>query len=346
MTVAFAETGGSITDVAGLQVGQWHDLQALTGCSVVLCPAGAVGGVDQCGGAPGTRETDLLRPMHLVQKVHAVLLAGGSAFGLDAASGVMRWLEAKGIGFNTGVARVPIVPAAVIFDLDLGRADVRPEAEAGFAACQAATRRPPLEGNAGAGAGASIGKVLGIRSATKSGIGTASAALGGGVVLGALVVVNAFGDLIDPDSGQILAGARPAGLGPLKLGGEGDFADTMKVMDGMVGKAVLRFASGRNTVIGVVATNAALTKETANKLAAMAQDGVARAIRPAHTMLDGDTLFALSTGRRKADLSRLGAHAAEVVQRAILRAVWMAEPAGGLPSARSLREAGNTRMAS
>jgi L-aminopeptidase/D-esterase-like protein len=338
MTVAFVEDDGSITDVPGVEVGQWQDREALTGCSVVLCRSGAVGGLDQRGGAPGTRETDLLRPMHLVQQVHAVLLAGGSAFGLDAASGVMRWLEEQGVGFNAGVARVPIVPAAVIFDLDVGRADVRPKAEMGYAACQAATRRRPQEGNAGAGAGASVGKILGIRSACKSGIGTASVALGGGVVLGALVAVNAFGDVVDPASGEILAGARPVALGPLKVGGQSIFAGTLNVMDGLVGKAVLRFAGAGNTVIGVVATNAALTKESANKLAAMAQDGVARAIRPAHTMLDGDTLFALSTGRRRADLNRLGAHAAEVVQRAILRAVWMAEPAGGLPSARSLYE--------
>lgn len=327
----------AITDVPGIKVGQADDPEALTGCTVVLCEHGAVGGVDQRGGAPGTRETDLLRPMHLVQKVHAVLLAGGSAFGLDAAAGVMRYLEERKVGFDTGVARVPIVPAAILFDLALGRADVRPDAAMGYRACEAATQDPPAEGNAGAGMGASVGKVLGMGGAMKSGLGTASVDLGGGCVVGALVAVNALGDVVDPHTGRILAGARPMKLGPVKLGGEGPFADTLSVMKGFVGKTALRFASRANTVIGVVATNAALTKDEANKVAQMAHDGLARTVRPAHTLFDGDTIFALSTGDKNVDVNIVGAYAAEVMAEAIVRAVLEAKAAGGLPAAADFR---------
>lgn len=323
----------AITDVPGILVGQVQDLEALTGCSVVLCKEGAVGGVDQRGGAPGTRETDLLRPMHLVQKVHAVLLSGGSAFGLDAAGGVMRYLEEAGIGFKTGAANVPIVPAAILYDLGLGDPKIRPDAEMGYQACLAATDDPPAEGNAGAGTGASVGFILGPAGAMKSGIGTASRDLGGGAVVGALVAVNTFGDVIDPLNGEIVAGVRPAKVGPITLGGDGLFADTMEVMKGMVGKTALGFAARANTVIGVVATNARLDKEEANKVAEMAHDGLARTIRPAHTMLDGDTLFALSTGKARVDVNIVGAFAAEAVAEAILRGVRAAEAAGGLPSA-------------
>ena len=323
----------AITDVPGIKVGQAQDPEALTGCTVVLCEDGAVGGVDQRGGAPGTRETDLLRPMHLVQKAHAVLLAGGSAFGLDAATGVVRYLEERGIGFDAQVARVPIVPAAILFDLGLGSARVRPDAEMGYRACAAATSERPQEGNAGAGTGACIGKILGMGGAMKSGIGTAAIDLGGGCVVGALMAVNALGDVVDPASGRILAGVRPAKLGPVHVGGPGPFADTLAIMRGFVGKTALRFASHGNTVIGVVATNAALTKDEANKVAQMAQDGVARAVRPAHTLFDGDTLFALSTGDKKVDANIIGAYAAEVVAQAIVRAVQQAAAAGGLPAA-------------
>jgi L-aminopeptidase/D-esterase-like protein len=323
----------AITDVPGIRVGHADDAQALTGCTVVLCEKGAVGGVDQRGGAPGTRETDLLRPMHLVQKVHAVLLAGGSAFGLDAAGGVMRYLEEHKIGFNAQVARVPIVPAAILFDLGLGDPRVRPDAAMGYRACQQATDRPPAEGNAGAGMGASVGKILGAGGAMKAGLGTASLDLGGGCVVGAIVAVNALGDVIDPGSGRILAGARPTKLGPMKVGGPGPFADTMAVLRGLVGKTALGFASKANTVIGVVATNAGLTKDEANKVAQMAHDGLARAIRPAHTLLDGDTIFALSTGEKKVDVSILGAFAAEALAQAIVRGVLCAQPAGGVPAA-------------
>jgi L-aminopeptidase/D-esterase-like protein len=326
----------AITDVPGIRLGQRQDERSLTGCTVVLCEQGAVAGVDQRGGAPGTRETDLLRPMHLVQRVHAVLLTGGSAFGLEAAAGVVRYLEERRIGFDAGVARVPIVPAAVIFDLNLGRADVRPDAAMAYAACREAGKAPPAEGNAGAGCGASAGKIFGMAGAVKSGLGTASAEIGGGVRIGAVMVVNPLGDVIDPASGTIVAGARPVRRGPIRLGGKGVFADTLQVMRGRAGRAILGLASRGNTVIGVVATNARLTKEQANFVADMAHDGLARVVRPAHTLLDGDTLFALSTGNVRSDVSLVGAFAAEVVSRAILRAVLAATPAGGLPSANSL----------
>ena len=304
----------AITDVPGIRVGHATNREAMTGCTVVLCPKdGAVGGVDQRGGSPGTRETDLLRPMHLVQRVHAVLLAGGSAFGLDAAGGVVHWLEEQGIGYDTGVARVPIVPAAILNDLKVGRADVRPDAAMGYAACQAAGEGPVAEGSVGAGTGCTVGTILGHGRASKAGLGTASVDLGGGLVVGAIVAVNAFGDVVDPRSGQILAGARV-------LRGEG-FADTLATMKGLVGKAISRIGSRNQTVIGVVATNARLTKEGANKVAQMAHDGLARAVRPAHTLFDGDTLFALATGQKQGDVNLVGAFAAEVVAEAIVRAV-------------------------
>jgi L-aminopeptidase/D-esterase-like protein len=326
----------AITDVPGIRVGHADDPSALTGCTVILCEKGAVGGVDQRGGAPGTRETDLLRPMHLVQKVHAVLLAGGSAFGLEAATGVVRFLEERRVGFNVRTARVPIVPAAILFDLGLGRADVRPDAGMGYAACQRASTEPPAQGNAGAGMGATVGKLFGMAGAMKSGIGTASVEVGGGVVVGAIVAVNSLGDVIDPETGEILAGLRPVRLGPLRLGGRARFAQSLKMMRGAAGRTVLRFAARGNTVIGVVATNARLTKEGANKVAEMGQDGVARAIRPAHTMLDGDTLFALSTGRQRADVSVVGAFAAEAVAQAIANAAREAHGVAGIPARREL----------
>jgi L-aminopeptidase/D-esterase-like protein len=266
------------------------------------------------------------------------MLSGGSAFGLDSATGVVRYLEEKGVGFNVQVARVPIVPAAILFDLGVGRSDVRPDAEMGYAACLNASEKRPAEGNAGAGMGATVGKILGPTGAMKSGIGTASIRLGGGAVVGAIVAVNAFGDVIDPTSGEILAGARPTKVGPVSVGGKGTFADTMKVMQSLAGKAVLHFGARGNTVIGAVATNALLNKEQANKVAQMAHDGLARAVRPAHTMLDGDTLFALSTGSKKVDVNVIGAYAAEVVARAIVRAVAYSETVAEIPSARDVLE--------
>lgn len=327
----------SITDIPGIKVGHATDEEAVTGCTVVLCEAGAVGGVDQRGGAPGTRETDALHPMHLVDRVHAIVLSGGSAFGLDSASGVVRYLEEKGVGFDVRLAKVPIVPAAILFDLGIGRADIRPDAEMGYQACLNASQRSPAEGCVGAGTGATVGKILGMSQATKSGIGSASFEIGGGILVGAIAAVNAFGDVIDPGNGRILAGARTLSIPGEMVEAGKEFANTMEVMRSLVGKSILSFGRRGNTVIGVVATNAHLNKEQANKVAQMAQDGLARTIKPAHTMLDGDTIFALSTGRRKADVNHIGAFGAEVFAHAILRAVMAARPMAGLPSCQEIQ---------
>jgi L-aminopeptidase/D-esterase-like protein len=335
----------SITDVPGILAGHAQDDTALTGCTVVLCPKGAVAGVDQRGGAPGTRETDLLRPMHLVRKVHAIVLAGGSAFGLDAAAGAMRWLEERRIGFPSGGVKVPIVSAAILFDLGIGDARVRPDAAMGYAACERASTAPLAEGNAGAGTGCTVGKIFGPAGAMKAGIGGASLDCGGGVIVSALAAVNAFGDVIDPSAGTILAGTRPVGKGLLRIGGRRRFADTLQVMRSPAGRLILGLAEGASTVIGVVATNARLTKEEAGKVAQMAQDGLARAIRPAHTMFDGDTIFALSAGNRKAGVSLVGACAAEAFARAIVRGTLAARAAGGLPAAADLGSAKDTKGA-
>lgn len=321
----------ALTDVPGIEVGHAQDLDALTGVTVVLCRKGAVGGVDVRGSAPGTRETDLLNPLNLVEKVHAITLAGGSAFGLDAASGVMKYLEEQKIGFNTGAGIVPIVPAAILFDLNLGRGGIRPTPEMGYHAAVTANPGVIAEGNVGAGTGATVGKIFGLKSAMKSGIGTASLHIGAGVVVGAIVAVNAFGDVIDPHTGEIIAGARSVEIGAIRLGERGYFANTLELMKSLAGHTVLNFATKANTVIGVVATNAHLTKPEANKMAQMAHDGLARVIRPAHTMLDGDTIFALSTGQKKSDVTTVGAFAAEVFAQACLRAVRSAGSAGGVP---------------
>ncbi len=301
----------SITDVPGIEVGHAQDDEALTGCTVILCRKGAVAGVDVRGGAPGTRETDLLNPINLVEQVHAILLSGGSAFGLDAATGVMRYLEENKIGLDTGPARVPIVPAAILYDLNTGRADVRPDAAMGYRAAAAASPVHRAEGNVGAGTGASVGKMRGMKYAMKSGIGTASVNING-VIIGAIVAVNPIGDVIDPNTGKRIAGMRSA--------------TTLAWMK----RGQTRSAFKSNTVIGVIATNAKLTKAQATKVAQMAQDGLAQTIRPAHTLFDGDTIFALSTGREKADVSTVGAFAAEVMAKAIVRGVKMAASAGGL----------------
>jgi L-aminopeptidase/D-esterase-like protein len=321
---------GSITEVPGIEVGHAQDDAALTGCTVILCRKGAVAGVDVRGSAPGTRETDLLNPINLVKRVHAVLLAGGSAYGLDAASGVMHYLEERKIGFNTGVAKIPIVPAAILFDLAIGNKNVRPNAEMGYKACLAASNAAFAEGNVGAGAGASVGKMFGMALAMKSGLGSASIHVSG-LVVGAIVAVNAFGDVIDPVNGEIVAGLRSGKVGPVRVGSKEYFADTSEMLKKPLGRMVLGFATRSNTVIGAVATNAQLTKAEATKVAQMAHDGLARAIRPAHTMLDGDTFFALSTGNKKADVTSIGTFAAEAMTQAILRAVKLAAPAGGLP---------------
>ena len=316
-----------ITDLPGLRLGNAQDLRAATGCTVLICEAGAVAGVDVRGGAPGTRETDLLRPENLVERVHAVVLAGGSAFGLDSAGGVMAYLEERGIGFDVGVARVPIVTGAVLFDLACGDARVRPGREMGYRACLASEQDLFEEGSAGAGTGATVGKALGLDHAMKGGLG-AFALQAGDLKVGAVVAVNAFGDVVDPATGRIVAGAfrrDPFAF----LGCEA----AMLSQDA----ATNRFAG--NTTLGVVATNAALTKAQAAKVASMAQDGLARTLRPAHTMVDGDTVFALSVGDVAADLSVVGLLAARVVEGAVLRAVRQASSLGGFPCLREARGA-------
>lgn len=320
----------AITDVPGIKVGQYTDLEAATGCTVILCEQGAIGGVEVRGAAPGTRETDLLRPTNLVQTAHAIVLTGGSAFGLDAATGVMKYLEEKEIGFDTRVARVPIVPAAVLFDLAFGNPRVRPDAQSGYQACQAAMNGEVEEGNIGAGTGATVGKILGAPNAMKGGLGTASHALPGGIVVGAIVAVNAVGDVVDPETGRILAGARKP---------DGSFANAIEVLKNGGNLPGWREQPGTNTTIGVIATNAYLTKEQSNKVAQMAHSGLARAIRPSHTMSDGDTIFALSLGRSTdppANTTLIGAVAAEVMATAIVRAVLAAKTLHGLPAAGDL----------
>ncbi|MBA2287154.1 MAG: P1 family peptidase [Ktedonobacteraceae bacterium] len=310
-----------ITDIPGIRVGHDTNLEAGTGCTVILCDTPAVGGVDVRGGAPATRETDLLRPLHMVEHVNAILLTGGSAFGLDAAGGVMRYLEERGIGFDTVVARVPIVPAAAIFDLALGSATVRPDADAGYRACQQASGELVAQGTTGAGTGATVGKMLSPLLAMKGGLGSASMQLADGTLVGALVVVNAIGEIIDPSTQQVLAGTRsPLGNEPLASNPFG------------------------NTTIAVVATNAALRKEWVNKVAQMAHDGLAQAIRPAHTMFDGDTIFALATGAEAPtppgaantaqQVSMIGAAAASTLARAIVKAIRNATELHGVPAAR------------
>jgi L-aminopeptidase/D-esterase-like protein len=313
---------GALTDVPGIVVGHAADAVALTGCTVVLCRAGASGGVAVRGLAPGTRETDLLRPGTLVERAHGVLLSGGSAFGLAAADGVMRYLEEQGVGYDAGVARVPIVPGAVIFDLALGDARVRPDAAMGYAACRAATATEARQGNIGAGMGATVGKIAGMAQAMKAGLGTASLRCGE-LIVAALIVVNALGDVVDPTNGCILAGAREAG-------GQG-LLDTARALRAPARPAESRGMS--NTVIGVVATNARLDVAQANHLAAVAHDGLARVVRPAHTLYDGDTLFALATGAVEASFLVVSALAAEVTALAILNGVLAATSAGGLPAA-------------
>jgi L-aminopeptidase/D-esterase-like protein len=318
---------GSITDVPGIRVGHFTLKTRPTGCTVILCEAGAVAGVDVRGSAPGTRETDLLNPINTVQQVQAVVLSGGSAYGLETATGVMRYLEAQGKGFRIGGGVVPIVPAAILMDLGFGGDfKIRPDAEAGYQACVAATNKAVAQGNTGAGAGATIGKMFGPKFAMKAGVGSASIKVGNtGVVVGAIVAVNAIGDIWNPKTGKIVAGARSED-------GKG-FRDAMGEV--MKGNRVL-VQRGANTTIGVVATNVTLEKVQMAKIAQMAHDGYARAINPAHTTGDGDTIFALSTGTldAKGNHGMIGALAAEAMAQAIVRAATQAETSGGLPGLR------------
>ena len=303
---------GAITDVAGIEVGHFTDPRRPTGCSVVIAREGAVAGVDVSGAAPGTRETDLLAPGNLVEQVHAIMLAGGSAWGLEAATGAVRWLEEHGVGLDVGVGRLPLVPAAVLFDLHVGDMKVRPDAAAGYAACAAATREPPAEGNVGAGAGAVVGKMFGLQHAMKGGVGTASVTVAG-VTVGALIACNAVGDVVDPDTGRPLAGARAANGLTLR--------DTRHAL--LRGEPPHPLLAGSNTTIGVIATDARLTKVQAQRLAVAGHDGLARSINPVHTMSDGDTLFTLATGHvpHHPGMMVLATMAAEAVARATVRAV-------------------------
>lgn len=319
---AAVPTDGGLTDVPGVTVGHFTETRRPTGCTVVLTEDGATCGVDVRGGAPGTRETALLDPVNMVAVVHGVLLAGGSAFGLDAAAGVMRHLEERGRGFVAGPARVPIVPAAILFDLAVGDSRIRPDASAGYAAARAATSGPVAEGSVGAGAGATVGKLWGIELAMKGGVGTASIRLGSGLVVAALVAVNAVGDVVDPADGRLVAGAR-----------SGDGRRLRGSMRALIAGEVPPALAASNTTLGVVATNASLTKAQATRVATMAHDGLARTIQPVHTPWDGDTVFALGTGRMQAPELLVGALAAEVTARAILRAVRLARGLPGLPSA-------------
>jgi L-aminopeptidase/D-esterase-like protein len=320
---------GRITDVGGIRVGHFTDTRRPTGCTVVLFDRGAVGGVDVRGSAPGTRETDLLNPINTVEQVNGILLTGGSAFGLDAATGVMNYLEAHGRGFHMGAIVVPIVPAAVLYDLSVGGdPKIRPDAQAGYTACENAISTNVPEGSVGAGAGATVGKMFGLRYAMKGGIGTASLQVGDSdLVVGAIVAVNAVGDVIDRKTGRILAGARTDdGTG---------YADTIAQL---VAGATLHARAGQNSTIGIVATNARLNKTQATKMAQMAHDGMARTINPVHSMMDGDTIFAAATGTSTAaaDMTTIGAVAAEVMANAVERAVLTATGIPNYPAHRDM----------
>jgi L-aminopeptidase/D-esterase-like protein len=329
------EPAGSFTDVQGLKVGHFTETRRPTGCTVVLCELGATAGVDVRGGAPGTRETDLLDPINAVEQIHGLVLSGGSAFGLDTASGVMRYLAERGVGFKVGPAQspagesiiVPIVPAAILMDLELGDWRIRPTAESGYQACQLASAAQVVEGSVGAGAGATVGKFFGARFAMKGGLGTASLKVGGtDLVVAAMVAVNAAGDIYDPQTAQIIAGARTED-------GKG-LRNTVAQM--RAGYCFASLGPGRNSTIGAVATNAKLTKDQATKMAQMTHDGLARTINPVHTAWDGDTIFALGTGTGStvADVAALGTLAADLMARAVVRAITQAQSIPGYPSYR------------
>jgi L-aminopeptidase/D-esterase-like protein len=309
-----------LTDIAGIRVGHVSDYDALTGCTVILCDGGAVGGVDIRGAATGTEEIDVLRPAHVTDRVHAVVLAGGSAFGLEAASGVRRFLEHRGVGFQTGAAVVPIVPCAILYDLAIGKANVRPTREMGEAAAAAATSEAVKPGAIGAGTGATVGKIFGMPQAMKSGIGSVTVSLTDSVHVAALVAVNCFGDVRDPETGQLIAGARRARNGM-------ELADTEAAMK----TGAHRVWGGQNTTLAVVATNARLSKVGATRLAEMANLGMARTIYPVNTSFDGDLCIALSLGSETAELNTLGVAAAEAVAKSIVLAVKSAPSLGGLP---------------
>jgi L-aminopeptidase/D-esterase-like protein len=310
---------GQITDVPGVKVGNKEDTKALTGCTAILFEQGGVAGVDVRGSAPGTRETDLLNPINLVEKVHGICLSGGSAFGLDAATGVMQFLEEKEIGLDVGVAKVPIVPAAVLFDLAQGDPNVRPDKKMGYEAAAVAASAKFNVGNFGAGCGATVGKMAGGEFCMKGGLGSASLRLDNGVVIGAIVAVNPAGDVRDPSTGKILAGPYMKETGTM--------LDSLKVLEQRYQPTI---PIGTNTTIGVVAVNANLTKAEATKVAQMAQDAYARTIYPSHTLFDGDTVFAVGTGGERIPIDVIGALSAKVMEMAILNAVQSADSIAGI----------------
>ena len=325
------EHNGTLTDVPGVRVGHFTSERRPTGCTVMLFDNGAVGGVDVRGSAPGTRETDLLHPLNTVQTVNAFVLSGGSAFGLDAASGVMRFLDERQIGYRVGPLVVPIVPAAIIFDLNVGDGKIRPDAEAGYEACKAASAKPVTQGNVGAGAGATVGKFFGFQSAMKGGLGSASMRVPGtDLVVGAIAAVNAAGDVIEHHTGTILAGSR-----------SDDGKSFRNTMTSMSHGQLVKAQRGANSTVAVVATNARLTKVEANKMAQMAHDGFARAINPVHTAVDGDTIFAAATGRSKTEVNliALGSIGAECMALAIQNAVKFAASIPGYPAHRDFVKA-------
>ncbi|QAS50855.1 P1 family peptidase [Halobacillus litoralis] len=311
-----------INDINGFSIGQKEDPEGHTGCTVILCENGAVAGVDVRGGAPGTRETDLLQSENLVQEVHGIFLAGGSAFGLDVGSGVMKFLEENDVGFDVRVTRVPIVPGAILFDLIEGRANIRPDKEMGYRASEIAWKIPGFKaGNYGAGAGAAVGKALGRKHSMKGGIGSCAYSVGD-LKVGAVVAVNCFGDVVDPNTGEVIAGLQNAGR----------FLNTEEQIINRIDQSQTnRFRE--NTTIGAVLTNAKLHKSEANKLSSIAHDGLARTIRPSHTFIDGDTLFTLATGGVECDLNALSALANKVVEKAVINAVKSAASQNDLVSA-------------
>ncbi len=315
-----------LTDIEGIKVGNAQDLDAATGCTVIICEEGATAGVDVRGGSPGTRETDLLDPQNLVDKAHAVVLSGGSAFGLDAASGVMKYLEERDIGFDVQVTKVPIVLSAVLFDLTVGDYKVRPDFQMGYKACLNATDKECANGNIGAGTGATVGKFLGLERAMKGGLGSYAVQVGD-LKVGALVAVNALGDIVDPETGEILAGLLDE-KGEKLVGTESEMLKAYKERKNLF---------NGNTTIGLVVTNGKLNKAEANKLASMAHNGYGRAIRPAHTLFDGDTIFTMATGQVEADINVIGFLGAKVMERAIVNAIKAADSAFGIKAYKDLK---------
>jgi len=325
----------AITDVPGIKVGHVSNFNALTGCTVILCEEGAVGGVDIRGTAAGTRQVDALTLLHLVDKVHAILLAGGSAFGLDAAGGVMTYLEERGKGFDTGRTKIPIVPTAVIFDLGIGDFRVRPDHKMGYQACLNASKKNVVEGSVGVGVGATVGKLFGIERAMKGGVGTSSIRGPDGLIVGTLVVVNAFGDVLDPVSNQILAGAR-------KSKKSSQLANSSRWMKQGVtrkqfGVITPSESSTFNTTLGVIATNADLTKKEMHQVAQIAHSGLAKVISPLHTTFDGDLIFAVSLGKKKADVNTVGLLGEATLIESVKRAVTKAKGFGVIPAYKDLK---------